>query len=312
MDFPQTPIVRLGTDAHGNTLWMKRDDLLPYSFGGNKVRIAMELMADMHAQDKDHMIVYGNAHSNLCRVISNLCAAERIPCTVLSPADDDGQRQTSYNLMMSRFFGAEIVPCLKTGVAETVDAAFAASERRGLRPYYIYGDRTGGGNLVSPTRAYQKVWRELLSQQQEMGIRFDELFHASGTGMTQAGLICGQAMYGGETRINGISIARDEAAGVEHIRAYLRAALGRDQLPVHFVDRYAQRYGVYSSEQRQCVADAMRRYGVPLDLTYTGKAFYGMLREIERRGLEGKRILFIHTGGTPLFFDKAGEVFGIS
>lgn len=310
MNFPQTPIIRLGRDARGNTLWMKREDLLPYSFGGNKARIAAELMADMRAQNKNHMIVYGNARSNLCRVMSNLCAAEGVPCTVLSPADDGGQRESSYNLTLSRFFGAEIVPCLKTGVAETVDAAFALSAQRGLRPYYIYGDRTGGGNLLTPTRAYQKVWQELEAQQQQLGVHFDELFHASGTGMTQAGLICGQALYGGDTRITGVSVARDEAAGVAHIRAYLRAALGRDDLPVHFVDAYAEQYGVYTPAQRRCAAESMRRYGVALDLTYTGKAFYGMQREIERRSLEGKQLLFIHTGGTPLFFDKAEEILG--
>ena len=47
----------------------------------------------------------------------------------------------------------------------------------------------------------------------------------------------------------------------------------------------------------------MTQYGIPLDTTYTGKAFAGMLSHIKQERLKGKTILFIHTGGTPLFFD---------
>ena len=43
--------------------------------------------------------------------------------------------------------------------------------------------------------------------------------------------------------------------------------------------------------------------GIPLDMTYTGKAFYGMVKYLEENQIQGKQILFLHTGGTPLFFD---------
>jgi len=48
--------------------------------------------------------------------------------------------------------------------------------------------------------------------------------------------------------------------------------------------------------------------GIALDTTYTGKAFWGMQRYLEKQGIRGKNILFIHTGGTPLFFDVLGEL----
>jgi D-cysteine desulfhydrase len=43
--------------------------------------------------------------------------------------------------------------------------------------------------------------------------------------------------------------------------------------------------------------------GIPLDPIYTGKAFWGMKEYIKDMQMAGKNILFIHTGGTPLFFD---------
>ena len=45
------------------------------------------------------------------------------------------------------------------------------------------------------------------------------------------------------------------------------------------------------------------RFGIPLDATYTGKAFMGMTEYITENMIKNKNILFIHTGGTPLFFD---------
>lgn len=39
-----------------------------------------------------------------------------------------------------------------------------------------------------------------------------------------------------------------------------------------------------------------------LDPIYTGKAFYGMCEYIKKENIKGKNILFIHTGGMPLFF----------
>ena len=312
-----TPIVRLGEDENGNELYVKREDLLPFSFGGNKVRIALEYLRDMRAVGGDHIIAYGNARSNLCRVLSGLCYARGIPCTVLSPANDDGTRTESYNLMMSRAFGAQIVPCLKTGVAETVDAALAASRAAGHTPYYIYGDRTGQGNRATPVAAYVKVYGEIVRQEQALGLRFDAIVHASGTGMTQAGLLCGAALAGDvQRRIVGISIARGAENATAQIRRYVEAYLAQAKAadaavpPILFDDRFALHYGESTPEMRRCIRDALRRHGLPLDTTYTGKAFFGMTQRLREQ--RGKRVLFLHTGGTPLFFDQAGAILNVA
>ena len=48
--------------------------------------------------------------------------------------------------------------------------------------------------------------------------------------------------------------------------------------------------------------------GIPLDTTYTGKGYWGMKEYIKENEITGKNILFIHTGGTPLFFDDLEEL----
>ncbi|MBO5502130.1 MAG: pyridoxal-phosphate dependent enzyme, partial [Clostridia bacterium] len=180
----------------GNQVYLKREDLLPYSFGGNKARIGFCYLEDMQKKGCNHMLAYGNARSNLCRVLSNLCAAHGFRLTILSPADDDGQQRPSMNGALCRQLGAEIIPCLKTGVAESVDAAMEAIRAAGDIPYYIYGDRTGQGNRHVPVAAYASQYAPLMEQcKAQMGAVPDVICLATGTGMTQAGLLCGQSVY---------------------------------------------------------------------------------------------------------------------
>ncbi len=51
-----TPIQQLYTDNSDNTIYVKRDDLIPFSFGGNKVRIAKEFIDDMRDKNCNCMI----------------------------------------------------------------------------------------------------------------------------------------------------------------------------------------------------------------------------------------------------------------
>ena len=44
-------------------------------------------------------------------------------------------------------------------------------------------------------------------------------------------------------------------------------------------------------------------YKLNANLTYTGKAFWGMQEYLKTHGIRNKKVLFLHTGGGPLFFD---------
>lgn len=307
LDFAPTPLQRLDTDANGNTFFLKREDLLPYSFGGNKVRIGLKYMQDMHQKGCDHMVAYGNARSNLCRVLSNLCAGAGVPITILSPADDDGQRREACNEKLCRAFGAQVVPCLKTGVAASVDAVLDSIRRQGHKPYYIYGDRFGKGNEAVPTAAYVPVYDEILEQG-----RFDVIALACGTGMTLAGLLCGRKLRGGSERILGVSVARDADNARAHTLAYANAWIDETHAltvdDVDICDDFRRTYGDYGEDVENTIRHMMRTHGVPMDGTYVGKAYAGLREIAKREGWTNQKVLFIHTGGTPLFFDAAERI----
>lgn len=304
LSFEKTPIQSLSGFETDNALYIKRDDLLPFSFGGNKVRIANEFLRDMEEGDYDCMIAYGQSKSNLCRVVSNLCASFRIPCYVVSAIDEGDTYQDTFNSRMVRKFGAKIITCPKTQVAHTLQTLMKQLEEEGLHPYYVYGDIHGKGREAVASRAYRHAYQEIHDYMQA-NEPFDYIFHASATGTTQAGLIAGSFDHGDPVQIVGISVARPRETGEAAIRENLQA-LGLFDMdrPICFEDAYrVGGYGKYHDKIRTTIDTMLRYNGIPLDTTYTGKAFWGMLEYLKEHNIKNKRILFIHTGGTPLFFD---------
>lgn len=308
----ETPIVRYERDENNNTIYMKRDDLLPYCFGGNKVRIARAYFNDMKRKGCNCMLMYGNARSNLCRVLANLCYAENIPCIMIASSEEGETAHETANSRMVDWMRVEVIHTTKSGIAAAVDTAFALARNWGLKPYYIFGNRLGEGNEGTAASAYAEAFDEILIQEQAQDLSFDYIFHASGTGATQTGLICGQLLAGTHKKIRGISISRDRARGERIIRrgveAYF-AGIGK-RLPEQFEkeivlsdDYLAGGYGVATDEIRAFVKEEFCQRGVPFDTTYTGKAFLGMEHYLADCGIRNQSVLFIHTGGTPLFFD---------
>lgn len=305
-----TPITALNYTDSLNKYYIKRDDLLPFSFGGNKVRIANEYFKDLIEKGYDTIISYGNTRSNLNRVIANMSNSLGITCYIVSSADDSGELVESYNTKIIDLMNTKVVYCQKNKVAETIQKILTETRNQGKKPYYINGNEFGKGNEKVPVKAYVKVYKEILEQEKNLGIDFDYIFHASGTGITQAGLVSGNILSKNEKNIVGISIARNKSGGkkavLNNISVYLEKDIteGSFDESVIFEDKYLSGgYSMYNKEIVSLVNNILITDGVPLDYTYTGKAFWGMTQFINEKNIENANILFIHTGGTPLFFD---------
>lgn len=310
----ETPIVASNLNALHSSIWYKRDDLLPFSFGGNKVRIADAYLSDALGQGATSIIAYGNARSNLCRVLANACASLRLPCTIISPADDDGTRHVTANALMVEGLGGEIVPCVKAAVKPVVEEVLALHEQRGLKPYYIYGNSDGTGRVDIPVRAYDRVVDEILAWQNRSGIMFNSIVLALGTGMTMAGLLAGLMRHGlANTQVIGISTARPAESAKQWVARYLKA-YAQEELPEAMCsvrdEWVGNGYGSYDTEMIDDARMVAAVDGVGLDMTYTGKAFHGMLQMLRADEDLGENVLFLHTGGTPLFFDSVAEIMG--
>ncbi|HIV34198.1 MAG TPA: pyridoxal-phosphate dependent enzyme [Candidatus Blautia intestinigallinarum] len=304
-------------DIGDNQVYMMREDLLPFSLGGNKVRIGWEFFCDMRRQEKNCMVVYGNSRSNLCRVLANLCYSRNIPCYMISSREEGEERRETNNSRLMRWFGAHVIPCEKSQIAQTVEETMEMLKGKGYRPYYIYGNKYGTGNEGVPVQAYVNAYDEICSYEAQNGIHFDYIFFPSGTGATQSGLISGHLLKQDQRHIMGILISsRENERARQVIWQGIQDYFQRKGIPlregseaeIHLLCQYkAGGYGKYNSEIMQVIREEFCRNGIPLDPTYTGKAFWGMKEYLREKKITDSQILFIHTGGAPLFYDCLGN-----
>ena len=306
-NFP-TPIQRLNENYNNNLFYIKREDMLTISLGGNKARKALLFFEDFNKEKANYIVTYGASSSNHCRVIANIAAANNIPCTIISPTESS---YPTANRKMVELFGASIIECPVSAVKDTINIQLNELRAAGYKPYFIQGG--GHGNLG--TQAYINAYEEILEYEKSSNVFFDYIFHTSGTGTTQAGLICGKHIYKDNRKIIGISCARKNPYGgkvVENsVNEYLQTKKMNtiDSNEVVFVDEYVlDGYGSYNKEILHTIKQVLISNGIPLDPTYTGKAYWGMKEYIKKNNISNKRILFIHTGGTSLFFDKLEEL----
>ena len=303
-----TPIEFFG-NVGGAELYVKRDDLIPVAMGGNKVRIAAEIFAEMSRRGCDAVITYGSVTSNLNRAVALMAKDAGVKCYVIVKKDTCAAAEKlplNYRLVLDS--GAEVAETDSAHVGETVARVLAESRARGENPFYVYGDATGHGNEEVLSRAYKEVYGEILTQEQALfdgEYHFTEIFTAVGTGSTISGLIAaagGGAVPGmrdadaapgaaatGERHITGISVARSREA--------VLAAIGPEDERFTITDEYL----APSSLEDFCITTSLA-HAMPLDPVYTGKALFGTMEEIKKRGITGK-VLYLHTGGTPLYYD---------
>ena len=309
-----TPVEELFTDAQGNRVFMKREDKLSFSYGGNKVRFAYEYYADMIEKGCDAMILYGGYSSNLCRILAQLCYEKSIPCAMVYNTEDSDPNDITLNASLIRGCGVEEFRCTKGNIAEKVTAAMNYFLSLGKTPYYIHGDCYGRGNAATPMKSYADVYWEIKKQEAKLGVHFDGIFLAGSTNTSQAGLLAASLTDEDPVPVTGISVNRKNARAKEVMLDdlaeyaerfgvnYLRDPAGS----ILFTDEYlCGGYGSFDSEIEQTITEMYRKYGIGLDPTYTGKAFTGMLKYLKDHGIKNRTVLFIHTGGTPLFLDYA-------
>lgn len=268
-------------------LWIKRDDLIPQWMGGNKVRknFAILNVVCKNGNVPHVLITNGGAESNHARVVA--LQGAQLDCQVhLVLHGQKPEASTVGNSFFYRSAGA---------VTHYVDSREIGPTIKRLEQSFIDKGQTvcvipGGGHAVDGVAAYSEAVAEL-------PIVPDYIVHATGTGGTQAGLLAGVEQQGWNTAVIGISVARNKRRGIEEVLTLLPD--GFSEKLVNFRDEYRfGGYAKYSPELMTFVKSVIRAEGVSLDLTYTGKAMFGLAQLVQVGEIApGSRVVFWHTGG---------------
>lgn len=290
-------------------LWIKRDDLTGFAFGGNKGRKLEYILADAIASRAEVITSCGASQSNFVRQLGAACARFGIEChaAVMDcpyegiPGEGTRLLNHSGNILLDHLFGVK----LHRYADSTWDDLYARTEeisksleKSGKRVYRV----PVGGSCPLGAYSFWEAARELRAQTQD---RFDYVVMASSSGSTHVGLHAGLKDWA-----NVIGIAADPEPEIVEDFAELSQGLsllypsiptlsaGEFELKGSYVGKG---YSILDEVTLATIMLVAEEEGIILDPVYTGKAMTGLM-DLVQTGEIGGRILFWHTGGTPTVF----------
>ncbi|SEI85234.1 D-cysteine desulfhydrase [Sphingomonas sp. OV641] len=295
----------------GAELFIKRDDQLGLTGGGNKTRKLEFLVADALAQGADTLITVGAVQSNHCRLTLAAAVREGLKCRLVleQRVPDSYDPQASGNNFLFDLLGVEAVTVVKLGddlqaAMEQVAADLAAEGRKG----YII---PGGGSNALGALGYVACAEEILAQSFASGVAFDRIVVASGSAGTHSGIVAGLVGNSAAIPVTGINVRRPRAEqeGNVHKLAVAVAELAGvvPEITPDVIECRDEWVGPGYSLPTPEMVEAVRMFasleGVLLDPVYTGKAAAGLIGLVRSGEIaKGERVLFVHTGGSPALY----------
>jgi D-cysteine desulfhydrase family pyridoxal phosphate-dependent enzyme len=309
---PIHPLDRLGAALGdlGPRIWIKRDDQTGLAGGGNKTRKLEYLLADAIARGADTLITAGAIQSNHARQTAAAARACGMEAELLLFEElDDSDYRFSGNLLVDEILGAEVrrIEARDSPPDALLGEASAELRSNGRKPYVI----AIGGSTAIGAVGYAQCAREILEDSAALGIKFDSVFHASGSGGTQAGLITGFKGVPDAPAVIGVSVSfsHDELLDMVLPLSQQTGSLLALDVEIAVDDVWIDDtfigpgYGQPTDEMIEAVELVARTEGILLDPVYTGKAMAGLISYLRSGRLKNARdVLFLHTGGTTGLF----------
>lgn len=308
--FP-TPLQRfkkLEKNANSIELWVKRDDLISFGFGGNKIRALEYIVADALKRQSKTLITGAGVQSNHVRATAAVAAYLNLKCIAIywgkPPEDIKG------NYYLTKMLDAEI-RFTNNSERSSVDTMLRFVEQElmhgGGLPYLI----PRGGACALGVIAHMFAAQELFEQCESESIKADLVTLAVGSGGTIAGWILAQILYKHPWRIEGFTVSRPSSELKDIIQNLVQEAaallnvtinINFDRIVIH--DGYiGDGYGIPSVKGNNAIKEIAIQQGVFFDPVYTGKAFAGFLEHVKNGYYKDiHTVVFLHTGGEPTLF----------
>jgi D-cysteine desulfhydrase len=311
--FP-TPLVRderLGDLLGIAELWVKRDDLSGFSWGGNKVRAAEFLLGDAQAHDAEVVVICGGPTSNFAAVMA--AAAGTVGMSVHQVSYGHEPPTPPAALVAAREAGAEIsfTGCADRSAMESVAMEVAGHlSTLGKSPYVV----PRGGATVVGALGFAAAAVELGHQLDANALEGATIVMPVGSGGSLAGLLAGLPAGRPSDRstldIVGVSVSRPPAELADAIgdkAAACAELLGRRR-PTHgpsLVDGRGAGFGIPDANSEALAAEIARRTGHVVDPVYNAKAL-AWLNASSSAFTAGRRrpVVYWHTGGALGVVDR--------
>ena len=302
-------------------VYIKRDDLTGAALSGNKVRKLEFALAEAAAVDARIVITCGGIQSNHARATA--VAAARLGMRAVLVLRGAAPEESDGNVLLDRLAGAEIRfitqdewPRVNEIMADIV-LELAASEQEA----YVIPE---GASYPPGVFGYIRAAQEIAETEKALGVEFDSIVAAVGSGGTYAGLAFGKRIFELKASILGINVLETPAYFADRIAAisedFVKKYHGRYRgaswfrpIPASEVEIAGgydgPAYAVPAAEGLDLIRAFARGTGLFLDPAYTSKAMLGLAGEAaKRRWKKSDKVLFIHTGGILSLFPWRREL----
>ena len=309
-----TPIQKLSSFSeaiNGPEVYVKRDDLLGLTEGGNKTRKLEFVIADALEKGCDTLITCGAVQSNHCRLTLAAAVKEGMKCRMVIEERVEGtyDPDASGNNFLYRLLGVEKIKLVQKGSDEVLEMQKLAEEAaaEGRKPYIIDGSNASSLSALG----YVSCAQEISTQLFDMGLDLDYIVCPSGSGGTHGGFLTGQLAFNNTIPTIGINVRRSKELQEAKVQKIVEETVRFLDLPVdvpqglvNCVDDYLwPGYSLPNPEMIEAVKLMARTEGILVDPVYTGKLVAGLIG-LSRKGYFKKsdKVLFIHTGGKPALY----------
>ena len=304
---PLAPLPRFSAELGGRVeVWIKREDLLPLAFGGNKLRNLEFLVGAALADGADCLVTSGRRWSNHARLTAAAGAKAGLDVhLVLSGPPVDPPNP---GVRLDELLGATV----HQATTDDRDERAAIVERvvwelraAGRRPYLVAIGGTGIVGAVGQVLA----GLELARGAEAAGFRPDTVVVPSATGGTQAGLLVGLRTAGLPTIVHGFAVTPMEplrpviaavAAGLAELDGL--AAVDDGEILLDGT-QLGDGYGRPTEAADAATRTLARTEGILVDPIYTAKALAGLVALARDGVLDGRRVVFWHAGGAPGLYE---------
>jgi 1-aminocyclopropane-1-carboxylate deaminase/D-cysteine desulfhydrase-like pyridoxal-dependent ACC family enzyme len=296
----------LGSSAD---VWIKREDLLPLAFGGNKLRNLEFLIGAALAEGADTLVTSGRRWSNHCRLTAAAGARAGLEVDLVLTGPPQPGGAEGANQVLDELLGARVHVTStedRTERAALVETVAARLRADGRRPYVIDVGGTGAVGAAGQVLA----GLELAEQLPAVGIGEATILLPSATGGTHAGLLAGLATAAPPPRsVIGLAVAAPAAELRPKIAGLLvgLAPLAGVSVPAAAIvlddDQLGAAYGRPTEAAKEATRILARTEGILVDPIYTAKALAGLVARVRDGRLRGP-VVFWHAGGLPGLFES--------
>lgn len=294
-------------------LWIKREDLLPLAFGGNKLRNLEFLVGAALADGADTLVTVGRRWSNHARLTAaaGAKAGLEVHLVLSGPTTDP----INPGIELDELLGATVHQATTADRAERAALLERIVENLRARGRRVAVIGVGGSGVTGVIGQVLAAF-ELADQAAALDFEPDDVVLPSATGGTHAGLLVGLRTAGLRTDVYGIAVTPPDDVGPTVVRLVDElgvmdglATVSPDEVHLD-ASQLGAGYGVPTGAATEATRLLARTEGILVDPIYTAKALAGLIELVRSGSLDDHDVVFWHAGGTPGLFEPLASPAG--